>query len=194
MPDPAPETGHELTRLLDAAAAGDAQAASVILPRVYGELRRLASAYLEGERAGHTLQPTALVHEVFLKLVGQRTIGWASRGEFMAIAAQGMRRVLCDHARIRKAHKRGGGALPVELPETLAAFEERAIDLPDFDSALTRLADLDPRKARVVELRFFAGLSVEETAQALGVPVRTIERDWTAARAWLREELERPSP
>jgi RNA polymerase sigma-70 factor, ECF subfamily len=198
-PPPALSAG-DVTLLLEAAGRGGEdgrRAVAALLPVVYQELRRLAAGYLKGERTGHTLQPTALVHEVFVKLAGQDRAGWKSRDQFLGIAAQAMRRILCDHARIRNAQKRGGGqarSVPGDeaaaLDEASELFEQRAIDLAALDEALDRLAALDERKARVVELRFFAGLSVEETARALDQPVRTIERDWTTARAWLRAQLQ----
>lgn len=159
------------------------------LPAVYDELRRLAAVYLRRERRGHTLQPTAIVHEAFLRLSRQQTVGWHDRAEFFRVAAQAMRRVLVDHARGAGATKRGGAAKRFALDDAVASFEQRAGDLVALDECLNKLAGVDPRKARVIELRFFAGLTVEETAEALCVPVRTIERDWTMAKAWLRAEL-----
>jgi RNA polymerase sigma factor (TIGR02999 family) len=144
---------------------------------------------LQRERRGHTLQPTAIVHEAFLRLSRQQTVGWHNRAEFFRVAAQAMRRVLVDHARGVGATKRGGGSKRFALDDAVATFEQRAGDLVALDECLDRLADVDPRKARVIELRFFAGLTVEETAEVLNVPVRTIERDWTMAKAWLRAEL-----
>jgi RNA polymerase sigma factor (TIGR02999 family) len=162
-----------------------------LLPAVYDELRAMASCYLSRERSDHTLQPTALVHEAYLRLMGQRTVGWENKTQFFAAAATVMRRILVDHARAQKSTKRGGGKSHSPLDETLAVFQERAIDVVQLDEALTRLSHLDGRKARVVELRFFGGLTVQETSTVLEVPVRTIERDWTLAKAWLRGELDR---
>lgn len=169
---------------------GEDTRAAALLPTVYNELRRLAALYLRRERSDHTLQPTALVHEAFLRLFRQHTDGWRNRREFVRIAAQAMRRVLVDHARLRQSVKRGGpGAQRQPLDEAVAAFEASAGDLVGLDECLELLADVDPRKCQVVELRFFAGLSVEETADALGVSVRAVERDWTLAKAWLRAQL-----
>jgi RNA polymerase sigma-70 factor, ECF subfamily len=179
-----------VTRLLEAVSEGDRAASEKLFPVVYDELRRLAQAVLSGERRGHTLQATALVHEAYVKLMAQESAGWKSRAEFMGIAAQAMRRILVDHARARNREKRGGGGAPVALSEAMTLYEERAVDLSALDDALTRLAAFDARKARLVELRFFGGLSMEDAAALLGVPLRTLERDWTTARAWLRKELQ----
>lgn len=178
-----------VTRLLEAASNGDSAASGQLFPIVYEELRRLAQSVLAGERRGHTLQATALVHEAFVKLTAQQTPGWQSRAEFMAIAAQAMRRILVDYARARNSQKRGGGSAPIPLSEAMSLYEERAVDLSALDDALTRLAAIDARKARLVELRFFGGMSMEDASALLGVPQRTLERDWTTARAWLRKEL-----
>ncbi|MBC7771767.1 MAG: sigma-70 family RNA polymerase sigma factor [Pyrinomonadaceae bacterium] len=177
-------------------------AASQLFPLVYDELRRLAGAIMRREGAGHTLNPTSLVHEAFLRLTRQRTHGWNGRAEFISVAAQAMRRVLIDHARRKKAEKRTPGVIPtgdtpdhtgkghrVELTDTLAVFEERAIDLVALDDALDALAQLDERKSRLVEMRFFGGLDMAEAAEVLGVPLRTAERDWAMARAWLRARI-----
>jgi len=179
--------------------AGDASALDDLLPRVYDELRALADAYMRRERAGHTLQPTALVHEAFLRLLRLPPGSVQNRVHFFALAAQAMRRILADHARRHRAAKRGGSAVPVPLelvegePDAAAlarsapAGPEVAAD--DLDAALENLAKLDPRQARVVELRFFGGLSIEETAEVLGVSPATVKRDWLVARAWLHREL-----
>lgn len=160
------------------------------MPLVYGELRRLAASHLRSERVDHTLQPTALVHEAFLRLVGQRSVSWASRAHFYGIAAQMMRRVLVDHARRRLAAKRSPGTLYLDLGEHVAAaVPDRAPELLSLDRALTELERLDPRQARVVELRFFAGLSVEETAEVAGISTATVKREWRTARAFLRHEI-----
>lgn len=160
------------------------------MPLVYGELRRLAASHLRSERGDHTLQPTALVHEAFLRLVGQRSVSWASRAHFYGIAAQMMRRVLVDHARRRLAAKRSPGTLYLDLGEhAAAAVPDRAPELLSLDRALTELERLDPRQARVVELRFFAGLSVEETAEVAGISTATVKREWRTARAFLRHEI-----
>lgn len=186
-----PTTG-EVSRLLQAASAGDADALAKIVPLVYDELRRIASAYLRRERSDHTLQTTSLVHESYLRLVGQADLSWRNRAHFRAIAANTMRRVLVDHARARSAQKRGGGQR-VALEDDAGITSARSVDVQAVDQALTRLAELDPQQARVVELRFFAGLSVEEAAAALGISTATVKRDWAMARAWLRRELEGPS-
>jgi RNA polymerase sigma-70 factor, ECF subfamily len=156
-----------------------------MLSLVYEELRRLAAGYLRGERPGHTLQPTALVHEAYLRLLHQRQIDWSNRAQFMGLAAVMMRRILVNHARDRIADKRGGGAEHVPLTlagEGIGAVEVNLLDLHD---ALTRLAETDPRKGRIVELKFFAGLTTDEIAETLGLSTATVERDWKFARAWL---------
>jgi len=157
-----------------------------MLPLVYDELRRLADHYLRSERGGHTLQATALVHEAWLKL---QDSGWQNRAHFMGVAAMAMRRVLVNHARSHRRLKRGGGKPQLVLEETMAVFNDRAIDLVALDDALNRLAEIDAEQARIVELRFFAGLTVEETARLLDTSVRTVHRDWAMARAWLRGEI-----
>jgi RNA polymerase sigma factor (TIGR02999 family) len=182
-----------VTELLLAWTAGDGAALEALLPLVYDEMRRQARRALRRERSGHTLQPTALVHEAFLRLIDQRRVRVESRAHFFGVAARVMRRVLVDHARARAATKRGAGAQQVRLDEL---SNERAsghsdVDLLALDDALTRLAELDPRKARLVELRYFAGLGTAEAAMALGVSAATVGRDWTLARRWLRRELER---
>ncbi len=179
----------QVTLLLQQASKGSRDAVDRLLPLVYDELRRIASDYLYRERADHTLQPTAIVHEAYLRLVNQQSAGWNDRTQFFAVAAKIMRRILVDHARSRKAAKRGGGKRKSEFDDALAVFEERAIDLVALDEVLNKLADVDERKSRVVELRFFGGLSVEETSRILNVPLRTVERDWTFAKAWLRSKL-----
>lgn len=180
----------DVTRLLAAMRNRTPGAADELLPIVYGELRRLAESLLSAERGGHTLQPTALVHEVYLKLVGQQSVGWRDEAQFVGVAAQAMRRVLIDHARKRRAERRGGGTLRrTPLDDLVETLERQSEDLPALDDALTRLAAFDAQKARIVELRFFGGFSVEETARALGVARRAVERDWTLARAWLRGEI-----
>lgn len=160
-----------------------------LFPVLYRELRRIAAGLLAREGAGHTLDPTALVHEAYMKIAAQQTHGWSDRAAFVSVAAQAMRRILVDHARAAGAKKRGGGGRRIELTDAIAAFEERAIDLLGLDAALNELALLDQRKARLVEVRFFGGLSVEEAAAALGMTQRTAERDWSFARAWLRARL-----
>jgi RNA polymerase sigma factor (TIGR02999 family) len=179
----------EITRLLQAAGNGAQDAVNHLLPRVYEELRHLAGSCLAGERFGGTLQATALVHEAYLRLVGQETVGFAGRTQFFAAAATVMRRILVDHARAKRRQKRGGDAVRVTLDEALASYESAGADVSDLDAALTSLAEIDPRKARLVELRFFAGVSMEEAAEVLGVTQRTAERDWRFARAWLHDRL-----
>ncbi len=179
----------ELTQILADASRGDEDAANRLFPLIYDELRRLAGRYIKRERPDHTLQATALVHEAYLKLFGQPTAAWADRSHFMAVAAIAMRRILVNHARSHRAARRGGGRARVALDEAAAVFEDRAIDLVALDEALKRLAQIDPDQARIVELRFFGGLSVEDTARLLGVSVRTVHYDWAMARAWLRGEL-----
>ncbi|MEP7000969.1 MAG: sigma-70 family RNA polymerase sigma factor [bacterium] len=191
---PPATSGHEMhavTELLRAWGAGDAGASEELVPLVYTELRRQARRALRRESEGHTLQATALVHEAWLRLDGQRDARWESRSQFLAVAAQMMRRVLVDHARTRRALKRGGGETQVTLSDALnAAAEPHAVDVLALDDALERLAIMDPRKARLVELRYFMGLSIPEAAAALGVSLATVGREWAVARMWLRRELE----
>jgi RNA polymerase sigma factor (TIGR02999 family) len=184
---------HEVTRILQAASLGDKVAADRLLPLVYDELRALAAGVLRGQRKGHTLEPTALVHEAYLKLVDQ-TAPWEGRSHFFGVAAKAMRSILVDHARARKAEKRGGARERVPLDAAVVWFEERSLDLLALDEALERLAALDPAAARLVELRFFAGLTIEETARTLGVSTATVERDWALTRAWLHRELTKGEP
>jgi RNA polymerase sigma factor (TIGR02999 family) len=182
---------RDVTRLLDAAKQGDPAAADELLPLVYAELRRLAASYLNHERPDHTLQATALVHEAYLKLVGQTGASFNDRRHFFAVAATAMRRILVNHAKSKKAGKRGGGQAVVALDDAAALFRERAVDLVALDESLDRLSAFDPELARLVELRFFGGLSVEEIAQTMDASTRTVERNWSLARAWLRGELTR---
>lgn len=178
-----------MTELLAAWSAGDRAALERLVPAVERELHLLASRYLRREREGHTLQTTALVNEAYLRLVDQRQVRWQSRAHFFGIAAQMMRRILIDHARKVSNAKRGGGAVKVQLDEALLVGEERAAELLALDDALTALGVVDERKARVVEMRYFGGLSVEETAEVLGVHPDTVTREWRRARAFLRREL-----
>ena len=182
-----PDRGGDITRALDAWRSGDATALDRLVPLVYGPLRALARGYLRREREGHTLQPTALVHELFLKLNLDRQMSWQNRAHFFAVAATSMRRILVDHARARQAQRRDGG-LRVPL-EGMPAPARRGIDLLALDEALGHLEMRDAQLARVVELRFFAGLTVDETAEVVGVSARTVKRDWNAARSFLRREL-----
>lgn len=185
------ESAGEVTRLLTAVAQGDRQALDEMLPLVYDELRRLADAYLRDERPDHTLQPTALVHEAYLQLVNQRTVDWRNRAHFIGVAANLMRRILVKHAREKKADKRGGAAAEkITLDRAVGIFEEQNLDVLEVDLALERLASLDERKARVIELRFFGGLTTEEIAEVAAISTATVERDYTFARAWLYRELQ----
>ena len=179
----------EVTQILDAASRGDAAAAERLLPLVYEELRAQAARYLGRERKDHTLQATALVHEAYLRLIDQTRVQWNGRQHFFAVAAVMMRRVLVNHAKAKQAAKRGGG-LRVTLDEPMAAAsQERDVDLVALDEALEKLAKLDPEQARLVELRFFAGLPAKEAAEVMGISERTLHREWTVAKAWLHAEL-----
>ncbi len=178
-----------VTELLVDWGRGDRSALERLMPAVYAELHRLAEQHLARERTDHTLQATALVHEAYLRLVDQRSVRWQNRAHFFGIAAQLMRRVLVDYARRRDAAKRGDGARPLSLEEAADQAPSRPLDILDLDRALDRLAALDPQQGRLVELRFFGGLTVEESAEVLGVSARTVKRDWRAARAWLYREL-----
>jgi len=180
---------QEVTQLLSALTHGEDGAASKLMAVVYEELRRLAGGYMRRERVDHTLQPTALVHEAYLKLIDQQSVNWQSRTHFFGIAAQLMRRILIDHARGHSRQKRGGEQKKVSLDEAFAFAEQQADELLAVDDSLNRLAEIDPRQARVVELRFFGGLSVEEAAEVLGVSPKTIKRDWSVAKAWLYADL-----
>ena len=177
-----------LTGLLRAWGDGDLEARDRVLSIVYQDLRGQASRYLRRERAGHTLEPTALVHEAYLRLVPPRE-PWQSRAHFFAVAAQAMRRILVDHARRRASIKRGGALTRVTLEAGMAVGGQREVDLLALDEALEQLSELDPRQAQIVELRFFGGLSIEETSAALGASPTTIKRDWSLARAWLHRKL-----
>lgn len=184
---------HEVTRLLhemaDASDDSGRVLANQLLPLVYDDLRRLAQAKMNREPGGVSLEPTALAHETFMRLVDQSRVDWRGKSHFMAVAAQAMRRILVDHARSRKRLKRGGSRQRVDLSSGMAIAGPSEVDLIALDDAMEKLAEIDPRQARVVELRFFGGLNVEEVAEALGVSKRTVEGDWTMARAWLRREL-----
>jgi RNA polymerase sigma factor (TIGR02999 family) len=191
--DPANLTSKDITALLHAWADGDAGALQELLPLVYADLRQRAAAYMRRERQNHTLEPTALVHEAFLRLVDQRRAAWQNRGQFFGVASQMMRRILVDRARARRMAKRSGRWARVTLDEGARAASPVTVDVLDLDAALTRLAAFDSRKCQLAELRFFGGLSLEESGEALGISVATAERDWRAARAWLLKEL-RPTP
>jgi RNA polymerase sigma factor (TIGR02999 family) len=180
---------QEITELLSAWQAGDEEARNRLVPLVYRELRRRAHHYLRRERGDHTLQTTALVHEAYLRLVGQDRVCWQNRSHFFGVAAQLMRRILVDYARSQKRRKRGGDRLRVPFEETAFVSPDKSAEILAVDDALRRLEMLDARKSRVVELRFFGGLTVEETAGALGTSEATVARDWEAARAWLHREI-----
>jgi RNA polymerase sigma factor (TIGR02999 family) len=186
----APST-QEITQLLIAWNRGDRVALEQLTPLVHTELHRLAKRYMAGERPGHILQTTALVNEAYLRLIDWRNVAWQNRAHFFGLAAQMMRRILVDFARAQRRAKRGGNALQVSLSEAAKLAPEQSADLVALDEALQALEKLDPRQARVVELRFFGGLSLEETAEALKVSVITVRRDWGLAEAWLFRELNR---
>src|SRR6266446_4313949 len=180
---------QEVTQLLVAWRNGDEAARDELMPLVYGELHRLAHQYMNRERPGHTLQTSALVNEAFMRLVDQRDVHWQNRAQFFGLAAQMMRRILVDYARNRQYAKRGGSARQVSLDEAMIVSEERSAEVIALDEALRRLAEFDPRKRQIVELRFFGGLSIEETAEVLKVSPGTVMRDWTLAKAWLRKQM-----
>jgi RNA polymerase sigma factor (TIGR02999 family) len=179
---------REVTRLLHNINEGKGEAVEELIPLVYAELRRLAAHYLKSEREGHTLQPTALVHEAFLKLVEQET-NWQNRNHFFAIAANLMRRILVDYARSHKADKRGGEAEKVSLEDAFIFVKEKPLQMIALDEALKELAKIDERRSRVVELKFFGGLNNEEIGKVLGVHSNTVLRDWNLARAWLKTQI-----
>lgn len=183
------EKAQEVTRLLNSLHAGNANAADELIPLVYSEMRKLAAHYLKSEREGHTLQPTALVHEAFLKLVEQET-EWQNRNHFFAMAANLMRRILVDYARSYKADKRGGEAEKISLEDAFVFVKERPSEMLALDEALEELAKIDPRRAKVVEMKFFGGLNHEEIAEVLGVHANTVLRDWNLARAWLKKQMQ----
>ncbi len=180
---------HELTQLLRAWSEGDEQALERLVPLVYSELHRLARHYMAGERAGHTLQTSALVNEAYLRLVDVKNVNWQNRAHFFGVSAQLMRRILVDFSRSRRSLKRGGEILTVPLEEGLIASPGTGADLVALDDALKTLAAMDPRRSRVVELRFFGGLSAEETAEVLKVSAETVLHDWKLAKVWLLREL-----
>jgi len=188
MDDPGRE---DVTVLLTEMTKGNTDAASKLIPLVYQELRELAANYMRHERSDHTLQPTALVHEAFLKLVQQRSVDWQSRAHFFGVAAQVMRRILVDHARGHLRRKRGGGQRSVPIDEALVFTPEQSENLVKLDQSLERLTQIDPRQGKIVELRFFGGLTVEQTADLLGISPKTVKRDWSMAKAWLHGDLKR---
>lgn len=179
----------DITVLLKSWSEGNDQALDELVPVVYDELRRMARRYMSGQNVAHTLQTTALIHEAYLKLVGCREHEWASRDHFFAVAARAMRHVLVDHARTRNRDKRGGAARAIELDEAAVVFNQQSELVVALDEALVRLAEIDPRKAQVVELRYFGGMSIDEVSTVLGVSVATINRDWSFAKVWLLREL-----
>ena len=184
------DAAGEVTRLLGRLGGDDDRAVyDRLLPLIYDELRRLAAGFLDRERPDHTLQPTALVNEAFIRLAGQREADWESKGHFMAIAATAMRRILVDHARAKGSDRRGGGRRALPLDSDVTAVQADDVDLFALDEAMTKLAALDERKVRIVELRFFVGVSVEETAATLGVSTPTVKREWRLAKAWLKREV-----
>jgi len=187
----ADEAAGEVTRLLSNWSSGDLGARDAVLPLVYDELRRLAASYLRRERSDHTLQATALVHEAYLRLVDHQHADWHNRQHFFGAAAQLMRRILVDHARGRLAAKRGRGASKVELHEAMAMAQDQPADMLTLDESLTRLARLDPQQAQIVELRVFTGLTVEETADLLKISPATVKRDWSMAKVWLLNQIQK---
>jgi RNA polymerase sigma factor (TIGR02999 family) len=186
------DTSPDITGLLLAWSDGDREALERLTPLVYRELKKLAESYLRRERPGHTLQPTALAHEAYLRLIDQQNVRWQNRAHFFGIAAQAMRRILVDHARARLAEKRGSG-MAVSLDEAIDVSDQRADQLLALDEALKTLAGLDPQQSRVVELKYFGGMTLEETAEVLGVSRATVIREWRMAKAWLYDELSKSS-
>jgi len=181
-----------VTQLLNDWSKGDQDALNQLMPLVYAELRRLAASYLSRERSDHTLQPTALVNEAYLRLIDQNGVAWENRAQFFGIAAQMMRRILVNHARDRHADKRGGPELlRVSLDDAISFFEERDVNLVALDEALTRLEEMDQRQSQIVELRFFGGLTIEEVAAQLHTSPATVKREWATAKLWLQRELSR---
>ena len=183
------EPPENITELLASYGRGNKESLDQLMPIVYDELRRQAARYLRREQAGHTLQTTALIHEAYVRLVDQRNMQWQNRAHFFGIAAQMMRRILVDHARSKKRVKRGGSEIRVSLDDVNVAARGQDLDVVALDEALDRLAQIDEQQSRVVELRFFSGLSVEETAEVMGISKSTVKRDWSMAKAWLHREL-----
>jgi len=180
---------EEITRLLVSWGNGDQAALDQLMPLVYDELRRLATHYLRGERPDHTLQATALVHEAYLRLVDERKVSWQNRAHFFGIAARRMRHILVEHARMRKAAKRGGAPFKLSLSHADQVAAQDEVDLVELDDAMKKLEAVDPQKVQVVELRYFGGLTIEETGEVLKISQATVKRDWNLARAWLRDAL-----
>jgi len=190
LPDePMGDPQQGVTELLLASSEGDKAALDALMPAVYDELRRLAQKYLSRERANHTLQTTALVHEAYLRLIDQKAVNWQNRAQFFGIAAQMMRRILINHANQRQAQKREGSATKISLDDAISFFEKRELDLLALNEALNELAALDSQQAQIVEMRFFGGLTTEEIAEVLGVSAATTKRDWDSAKLWLRRQL-----
>jgi len=188
--DPRPEKSREITNMLRQWSEGRREVLDDLMPLVYDELRRQASRYLRGERKGHTLQTTALIHEAYLKLVDQREVDWQNRAHFFGIAAQAMKRILVDHARSRHREKRGGAAEDLGLDEARFIISgQKDVDLVAVDEALSRLAEFDPQQASIVELKFFGGFSIDEIAEAAQISPATVKREWNSAKAWLRLEM-----
>jgi RNA polymerase sigma-70 factor, ECF subfamily len=189
-----PSTDGQVTLLLKAMNRGDKSAADQLLPIVYSELHRLAKSYMSRERRDHTLQPTALINQAYLRIAQQEHMEWQNHAHFIGFAANVMRRVLVDHARERNAAMRGGGRMRVELDDGIAASPETSAEILQLEEALTRLEQLNPRQAQVVEMRYFGGLSVEEVASILGIAPRSVKRDWALARMWLYQEIQKRPP
>jgi RNA polymerase sigma factor (TIGR02999 family) len=184
-----PQTPQNVTELLIGWSKGDKEVLDTLVPLVYDELRRQASRYLRRERVGHTLQTTALIHEAYLRLIDQKNVQWQNRAHFFGIAAQLMRRILVDHARTKKRAKRGGSNIRVSFNDANAMAQGQDLDIVALDEALERLAEIDEQQSRIVELRFFSGLTVDETAEVLGISAATVKRDWSMAKAWLHREI-----
>lgn len=180
---------HEVTRILQALKEGKPEASEKLLPLVYDELRRLASGYMRRERPDHTLQATELVHEAYLRIIDQTQVDWKDRAHFFGIASRLMRQILVDHARARKAEKRGGGMTRLALDEATSFANKTDVDLIALDDALKTLSTFDEQQCKVVEMRFFGGLTIEETSEALGISPSTVKREWDLAKAWLRREI-----
>jgi RNA polymerase sigma-70 factor, ECF subfamily len=184
----------DFTQLLVKGRQGDKSALDAMTPVLYDELRRLARQFLARERPDHTLQPTALVHEAYMRLVDQQAVDWRNRAHFLGIAANMMRRILVNHAKAHKASKRKGSAEAVTLDDTLGVFTKERVDLLDVEQSLDKLTQLDPRQGKVVELRYFGGLSIEETAEVMGISAATVKREWVTARLWLIQQMEGSAP
>lgn len=184
-----PEAPQNVTKLLIGWGQGDKEALDQLVPIVYDELRRQAARYLRRERVGHTLQTTALIHEAYLRLIDQKNVQWQNRAHFFGIAAQLMRRILVDHARTKKRAKRGGSDVRVSLSDVQVVAKGKDLDVVALDEALGRLAEIDEQQSKIVELRFFSGLTVEETAEVLSISPATVKRDWSMAKAWLHREI-----